>query len=230
MERGLAIMEAAIGIMTLMLLLTLGISVVDLTDYSDLSQEIADRALLETDVKPLALFIEIDGAPRLQTRDDALLAFVNAITERADRALREKLSELSNPNAPYFIEARYGVVRHDPSTGSFTGVIELPPAGRSTRGSLHLESSIEASTNLITRFQRMASAAHSSASSVLAVPSGSFGSNPGEVTQYLDRSVVVGIRVITSLSSSFTGTALGTNTNSLGVKSIVLRGGLSDAN
>jgi hypothetical protein len=229
MERGVAIMEATIGIVTLMLLLTLGISIVDFTDYTDLSQEVADRALLETNLKPLSLAIGVDGAPRVVTNDQALLQFVATLTQKAETALRGKLTELSNPNAPYFIEARYGVVRHNPTTGAFTGVIDLPAAGRSTRGSLPLAASLDSLTSLTTRFQNMASTVVPHAPNLLAIPSGALGTNPTETTQYLDRSVVVGIRVVTALSPSFTAEALGGNSKSLGVKAIVLRGGLSDA-
>ena len=228
MERGVAILEAAVGLMTVVLLLTLSLRLVDVAEYSGVAEEITDRALLETSLKPLSVALAQDGTPQIEVNHQRVVAFITSVADRAQAALDAKLLDLGSSSAPYLIEVRYGVIGLNPSTGGYTGALELPPQGREVRGTLALGTALEHGTSLPVRFQKLAATALNDSQNLLAVPSSGYGSSDGEIQKYIERSVVVGIRVVVAPHWNVP-VAAGGDSNSSAVKVVVLRGGVGDA-
>lgn len=222
-ERGTAVLEASIGIGLVMLLLGLGIALVDHTEQSDVAQDVADKALFETTVRPIALRVAPDGSVAVGPNHAALAGFVSDVALTAETELRARLAALGNPNNPYFVEVRYGTLKHNRESGAFTGQIELPAGGHVTRGSLTLDAETEGGTSLVTRFQRLGTQDVSDGRTMMALMTGAYGRVAPGGEQFLEDSVVVGIRVVAALPSHF-----GAERMARGIKAVVLRGGVGD--
>lgn len=202
-EDGIAILEAGALLVILCALLLGAVGVTDYLDQIKIANSAVEKVLGDSGVKAFRLSLNASNQTQRQFNHAA-------IREYLERVVVDVRSDIQDRSGGGFrIDAEAQLADIDPRDGSFRGFLATEHITLSV-GALAVPHELLESMSLERRFLVLASTRSGSAynsASLVAIPSGIFGRDPGAAS-YLPEAVLVGLRVFFSLRGTLSGDAL----------------------
>lgn len=201
---GVALLEAAALSVMLMLLLSGGAALTAFLRESQSLKALTDKVIHDEKIQPL-LLSDSSNIAQLKVNHDELQSLVGSMVSSIIQ--HYGLDAEPEQAAHFVIEAAYTEAIVDKASGAFLGFSASPFSYHEIHGTYQPDAEVEAQSNLASEFSRQSELTQilaGQAKALHALPGASFG-NFQNNNNYLDRFVMLGLRVVYDMSDSALG-------------------------